>query len=128
MRKKIQAVEVDCGHDPFYWELYDPTDGSYLGTVESEDFGDYLANNKDYEFVLHQQEPFQAQYAIHMELDKFFGQPGDYLDDCDVLTDPASDLDPFCPGCKAWKDWSAGKTYGDYFGNPFLWNKEKVNV
>ncbi len=126
MSKKFLAVEVDPGHEPYYWEIYDESDMSYIDTVEVEDFGDYLANNKDeYDFTLHRQEPYQLQYALHIELDKFFGQPDDHLDDCAVLYDPTAPLDHFCEGCKAYKTFTQNKVYGDYFGNPLLWNRRR---
>ncbi len=114
------AVEVDAGFEPFYWEIYSQSDMAYIATVEAEDFGDYLANNKEFEFVVQPQEPFQVMTAIHIELDKFFGQPDDHLDDCDAIQDPSLPLDPFCEGCKSFKNWTVGKLAGDYFGNPLL--------
>ena len=114
MTKTVLAVEVDGGGD-FYWELYDREDMSYLATVETDDFGDYLANNKDYNFVLHTQEPYQVMTDIHIELDKWWGQPDDHLDDCDAIHDPSSELDHFCQGCKAFTKWTKGKTYSDYY-------------
>lgn len=123
MPNKFLAVEVDPGHEPYYWEIYDESDMSYIATVEADDFGDYLANNKEYDFTLHTQEPYQLQYALHVELDKFFGQPDDHLDDCAVLYDPTAPLDHFCEGCKAYKTFTKSKTYGDYFGNPLLWKE-----
>ena len=125
MSNKFLAVEVDPGHEPYYWEIYDESDMSYIDTVEVEDFGDYLANNKEYDFTLHRQEPYQLQYALHIELDKFFGQPDDHLDDCAVLYDPTAPLDHFCEGCKAYKTFTQNKVYGDYFGNPLLWNRRR---
>ena len=126
MSNKFLAVEVDCGHAPFYWEIYDESDLSYIATVEADDFGDYLANNKEYDFTLQTQEPYQTMYAIHAELDKFFGQPGDYLDDCDSIHNPREALDPFCEGCKAFTKFTKSKTYGDYFGNPLLWKEPEL--
>ena len=58
--------------------------------------------------------------AIHIELDKFFGQPDDHLDDCDAIQDPSLPLDPFCPGCKTFGAWTVDKFAGDYFSNPLL--------
>ena len=117
------AVEVDPGHTPYYWEVYDRSDMAYIATVEADDFGDYLANNKEFNFTLHTQEPYQLQYALHVELDKFFGQPDDHLDDCEVLYDPTAPFDYFCEGCKAYQKFTETKTYGDYFGNPLLWKE-----
>ena len=120
---KLLAYEVD-GHDN-YWEIYTPA-GGYYATVETEDFGDFIAKtlDKGYEdVVVMSQEPYQAMYAIHIELDKFFGQPGDYLDDCEAIHDPTRDYEHFCEGCKAYKNWTKGKTYGDYYNNPRLWAK-----
>ena len=125
---KLHAYEVD-GHDT-YWEIYTPA-GGYYATVETEDFGDFIAKtlDKGYEDVIvMSQEPYQAIYGIHIELDKFFGQPGDFLDDCQVIHDPTLPLDPFCPGCKSFTDWTTGKTYGDYYNNPLLWKKVLTNV
>ena len=126
MSNKFLAVEVDAGHEPYYWEVYDESDMSYIATVEAEDFGDYLANNKEYDFTLHRQEPYQLQYALHIELDKFFGQPDDHLDDCEVLNDPTAPLSPFCVGCKAFTEFTKNKVYGDYFGNPLLWKENSL--
>ena len=67
------------------------------------------------------QEPYQAMYAVHIELDKFWGQPGDRLDDCEVVHNPTLSLHPMCPGCKSFSDWTTGKTYGDFYNNPRLW-------
>lgn len=124
MTKTVLAVEVD-GVGEFYWELYDRADMSYLAVVETDDFGDYLANNKDYNFVLHTQEPYQVMTDIHIELDKWFGQPDDHLDDCDSIHDPSSELDYFCEGCKAFTKWTEGKTYGDYYS--MLEKRKKVS-
>ena len=123
MSNDYLAVEVDPGHTPYYWEVYDKSDMAYIATVEADDFGDYLANNKEFNFTLHTQEPYQLQYALHVELDKFFGQPDDHLDDCEVLYDPTAPFDYFCEGCKAYQKFTETKTYGDYFGNPLLWKE-----
>ena len=67
---KLHAYEVD-GHDT-YWEIYTP-EGKYYATVETEDFGDFIAKtlDKGYEDVIvMSQEAYQAMYAIHIELDK----------------------------------------------------------
>ena len=120
---KLLAYEVE-GHGN-YWEIYFPS-GTYYATVETEDFGDLISTMLDrgYEdIIVMPQEPYQALAAIHIELDKFFGQPGDYLDDCEVIHNPTLALHPMCPGCKAFADWTKGKTYGDFYNNPLLWNK-----
>ena len=120
---KLLAYEVD-GHDT-YWEIYTP-EMSYFATVETDDFGDFVTRMLDrgYEDILiYSQEAYQAMYAIHIELDKFFGQPGDYLDDCEVIHDPTQEYDYFCEGCKAFQSFAKGKTYGDYYNNPSLWAK-----
>ena len=120
---KLHAYEVD-GHDT-YWEIYTP-EGKYYATVETEDFGDFIQSRleKGYEdIIVMDQEPYQAMYSIHIELDKFWGQPGDYLDDCEVLHNPTLAYHPMCPGCKAYQAWATPKTYGDFYNNPRLWAK-----
>lgn len=120
---KLYAYEVD-GHDT-YWEIYSP-EMEYVATVETEDFGDFISKflDRGYEdIIVMSQEAYQAIYAIHIELDKFFGQPDDYLDDCEVIHNPKLALNPMCPGCKSFADWTIGKTYGDYYNNPALWAK-----
>lgn len=119
---KLYAYEVD-GHDT-YWEIYTNEGRDYFATVETEDFGDFIDRflDRGYEdIVVMSQEAYQAIYAIHIELDKFFGQPDDYLDDCEVIHNPKLSLHPMCPGCKSFADWATGKTYGDYYNNPALW-------
>ena len=120
---KLHAYEVD-GHDT-YWEVYTPEGTSYA-TVETEDFGDFIQSRleRGYEDItVMSQEAYQAMYAIHIELDKFWGQPGDYLDDCEVVHNPTLAYHPMCPGCKAYQEWAEGKTYGDFYNNPRLWAK-----
>ena len=120
---KLHAYEID-GHDT-YWEIYFPS-GTYYATVETEDFGDFISTMLDrgYEdIIVMSQEAYQAMYAIHIELDKWWGQPGDHLDDCSVIHNPTLALHPMCPGCKAFKEWASPKTYGDYYNNPALWAK-----
>ncbi len=120
---KLNAYEVE-GHGN-YWEIYFPS-GTYYATVETEDFGDFISTMLDRgceDITVMSQEPYQVMTALHIELDKFFGQPGDYLDDCEVIQNPKLALHPMCPGCKAFADWTKGKTYGDFYNNPLLWNK-----
>ena len=125
----LLAYEVDAGHSPFYWEIYTAGEMTYVDTIEAEDFGDWIAKMRKDPVVqgdvkLFPQEPYQIQQSIHIELDKFFGQPDDYLDDCDAIHNPLLPLDPFCPGCKAFKDWTVGRFAGDFFNNPRLWRKD----
>ena len=63
-------------------------------------------------------------YDLHIELDKWFGQPDDHLDDCTSIHDPMNELDYFCEGCKAFTNWTEGKTYGDYYS--MLEKRKKV--
>jgi len=115
---KVLAYEIDAMGGDTYWELYTYFTNTYIATVDSEDFGDFIAlaqkEGKD-ELILFPQEPYQAMYDIHIELDKFWGQPDDHLDDCNSIHDPTRELDHFCQGCKGFTRYTLGKTYGDYF-------------
>ena len=123
----VFAYEVDAMGGDTYWELYTADLQTYLATVEAEDFGDYLAQHradKGEDVVLFSQEPYQTMFDIHIELDEWFGQPDDHLDDCNSIHDPSSELDHFCQGCKAFTKWTEGKTYGDYYS--MLEKRKKV--
>ena len=114
----LLAYEVDAMTNDTYWEIYTNNTHTYIATVEAEDFGDYLAQHRaemGEDIILFPQEPYQVMFAIHIELDKFFGQPDDHLDDCGSIHDPMNELDYFCEGCKAFIKWTDGKTYSDYF-------------
>ena len=122
----LLAYEVE-GHDT-YWEVYTSEGQNYVRTIETEDMGDWLAEMRNDPVVqgdvkLFPQEPYQVMYALHIELDKFFGNETYPLDDCPAIHDPMAPLDEFyCEGCKAFAGWAKKKTAGDYFGNPLLWN------
>ena len=112
----LLAYQVDGGM--FYWEIYTNNTHTYIATVEDEDMGDWIAQHrkeKGEDVILFPQEPYQAMYDIHIELDKWWGQPDDHLDDCDSIHDPMNELDYFCQGCKAFQKYAEGKYYGDYW-------------
>ena len=114
----LLAYEVDAMGPDTYWEIYTTITRTYIATVESEDFGDYLAQHRAEKFediILFPQEPYQVMTDIHIELDKWWGQPDDHLDDCNSIHDPTTELHHFCQGCKAFTKWTEGKTYGDYY-------------
>jgi hypothetical protein len=114
----LLAYEVDAMGPDTYWEIYTHPTQTYIATVESEDFGDYLAQHRAEKFeeiILFPQEPYQVMTDIHIELDKWWGQPDDHLDDCNSIHDPTTELGHFCQGCKAFAKWTEGKTYGDYY-------------
>lgn len=115
---KVFAYEVDAMSGDTYWELYTERLNTYIATVESEDFGDLIAlfqKEKKEELVIFPQEPYQVMTDIHIELDRYWGQPDDHLDDCKAIWDPKVELDHFCQGCKQFQKWTEGKTYGDYY-------------
>jgi hypothetical protein len=122
----LLAYQVDG--NGFYWEIYTNATHTYIATVENDDFGDWLAQHrkeKDLEDVkIFPQEPYQVMTDIHIELDKWWGQPDDHLDDCDAIHDPMTELDYFCQGCKSFQKWTEGKTYGDYYN--MLAKRKKV--
>ena len=122
----VLAYEVDAMGGDTYWELYTNVLRTYIATVDSEDFGDFIAlvqkEGKD-ELILFPQEPYQVMCDLHIELDKWWGQPDDHLDDCGSIYDPMTELDYFCQGCKAFTKWTEGKTYGDYYN---MLEKRKV--
>ena len=114
----LLAYEVDAMGPDTYWEIYTNNTRTYIATVDSEDFGDYLAQHraeKGEDIILFPQEPYQVMTDIHIELDKWWGQPDDHLDDCNSIHDPMTELDYFCQGCKQFQKWTEGKTYGDYY-------------
>ena len=114
----VLAYEVDAMGGDTYWELYTNETRTYIATVDSENFGDFIelarAVGED-ELILFPQEPYQVMVDIHIELDKLWGQPDDHLDDCKAIWDPKVELDHFCQGCKQFQKWTEGKTYGDYY-------------
>ena len=114
----VLCYEVDAMGGDTYWELYTNNTRTYIATVDSEDFGDFIelarSVGKD-ELILFPQEPYQVMCDIHIELDKWWGQPDDHLDDCESIHDPMNELSYFCQGCKQFSKWTEGKTYGDYF-------------
>ena len=102
----------------FYWEIYTNNTHTYIATVEDDDMGDWISQHrkeKSEDVILFSQEPYQTMFDLHIELDKWFGQPDDHLDDCAAIHDPMTELDHFCEGCKAFTKWTEGKTYGDYY-------------
>lgn len=114
----VLCYEVDAMGGDTYWELYTNTTRTYIATVDSEDFGDFVELARSVgedELILFPQEPYQVMCDIHIELDKLWGQPDDHLDDCGSIYDPMNELDYFCQGCKQFQKWTEGKTYGDYF-------------
>ena len=114
----VLCYEVDAMGGDTYWELYTNNTHTYIATVESVDFGDFVELARSVgedELILFPQEPYQVMCDIHIELDKWWGQPDDHLDDCNSIHDPMTDLDYFCQGCKQFAKWTEGKTYGDYF-------------
>ena len=114
----VLCYEVDAMGGDTYWELYTNNTHTYIATVESVDFGDFVELARSVgedELILFPQEPYQVMCDIHIELDKWWGQPDDHLDDCNSIHDPMTDLDYFCQGCKQFQKWTEGKTYGDYF-------------
>ena len=95
----LLAYEVDAMTNDTYWEIYTQNTKTYLFTVDADDFGDYIAQNKDKDIVAFPQEPYQVMYSLHIELDKWFGQPDNHLDDCESIFDPQTPLDDFyCQG------------------------------
>ena len=114
----VLAYEVDAMGGDTYWELYTNNTRTYIATVDSENFGDFLDLARSVgedEIILFPQEPYQVMVDLHLELEKWFGQPDDHLDDCGSIYDPMTELDYFCEGCKAFQKWTEGKTYSDYF-------------
>ena len=114
----VLCYEVDAMGGDTYWELYTNNTHTYIATVDSEDFGDFVELARSVgedELILFPQEPYQVMVDIHLELDKWFGQPDDHLDDCNSIHDPMTELDYFCEGCKQFQKWTEGKTYSDYF-------------
>ena len=113
----LYAYQVD-GHG-FYWEIYTANTQTYIATVENDEMGDWIAQHrkeKSEDVILFPQEQYQLMFDLHIELDKWFGQPDRHLDDCESIHDPKIELDEFyCEGCKAFAKWSEGKTPGDYW-------------
>ena len=113
----LLAYQVDG--NGFYWEIYTNNTHTYVATVENDDMGDWIAQHRKDgavdDIILFPQEPYQVMTDIHIELDKWWGQPDDHLDDCNSIHDPMTDLDYFCQGCKQFAKWTEGKTYGDYY-------------
>ena len=125
---KVLAYEIDAMGGDTYWELYTDTLRTYIATVDSENFGDFIELCRSVgedELILFPQEPYQVMQDIHIELDKWWGQEGDHLDDCESIWDPSLELDNFCQGCKGFSRYTLGKTYGDYFS--MLERKARVN-
>ena len=122
----LLAYQVD-GHG-FYWEIYTNKTHTYIATVEDDDMGDWIAQHRNDgavdDIILFPQEPYQTMFDLHIELDKWFGQPDHHLDDCGSIHDPMTELDYFCEGCKAFTKWTEGKTYGDYYS--MLEKRKKV--
>ena len=114
----VLCYEVDAMGGDTYWELYTNITRQYIATVDSEDFGDFVELARSVgedELILFPQEPFQVMADIHIELDKWWGQKDDHLDNCGSIWDPMNELDYFCQGCKQFQKWTEGKTYGDYY-------------
>ena len=120
----LLAYQID-GHG-FYWEVFSQDTKTYLFTVEDDDFGDWLSQHRkehpNEDVMVFPQEPYQLMQALHIELDKFFGNETYPLDDCEAIHDPQTPLDEFyCEGCKAFAKWTEGKTAGDLYNNARLW-------
>lgn len=110
------AYECDAGTLDTYWEIYTDNTKTYLFTIEADDFGDFLARYKDKDVIVFPQEPYQVMFSLHIELDKWFGQPDRHLDDCESIFDPQKPLDDFwCQGCSSFLKWTDGKFPGDYY-------------
>jgi hypothetical protein len=87
--------------------------------------GDLIAKEtaKGNEVIIFSQEPYQVMFALHIELDKFFGNETYPLEDCDAIHDPTEPFDYWCEGCKAYQKFTENKFYGDFYNNPSLWKK-----
>ena len=73
----LLAYEVDAMGPDTYWEIYTNNTHTYIATVESEDFGDWIAQHRAEKFeeiILFPQEPYQVMTDLHIELDKWFGR------------------------------------------------------
>ncbi len=122
----LHAYQVD-GHG-FYWEIYTANTQTYIATVEDDDMGDWIAQHRkemSEDVILFPQEQYQIMFDLHIELDKWFGQPDRHLDDCEAIHDPKVPVDGFyCEGCNAYLKWTDGKHVGDYW--KAVMNRKKV--
>lgn len=116
----LLAYEIDSMGGDTYWEIYTNNTHTYLATVDSEDMGDYIAQHQREmgfdDLILFPQPPYQEMYAIHIDMENFWGPRGLYdyaIDDCEVIFDPMTDYNYECPGCRGFLGKSEGKTYAD---------------
>jgi len=112
MPEKIHLYQIDGGYT--YWEAYSDYTNNYLFSLDNDDVGDYIAQNKDKDIRVYPQEPYNAMYHFHLEMDKWWGSKDYHVDDCDSLHVPRIPLDYMCEGCRIFEDWTKNKTYGDY--------------
>ena len=108
----IHLYQIDGGYT--YWECYSDYTNDYLFSLDDEEVGDYISQNKDKDIRVYPQENYQAVYHIHIEMDKWWGNSEYHVDDCDVIHDHRLPFDYLCEGCKMFQDWAKNKTYGDY--------------
>ena len=108
----IHLYQIDGGIT--YWEGYSDYTNDYLFSLDDEDVGDYISQNKNIDIRVYPQETYNAMYHFHIEMDRFWGNDEYHLDDCPALHDPRLHLDYLCEGCRIFEDWASKRVYGDY--------------
>ena len=112
MPETIHLYQIDGGIT--YWEGYSDLSNDYLFSLDDDEVGDYISQNKDKDIRIYGQEPYNAMYHFHLEMDAFWGNDEYHVDDCKSLHDPRLPLDHSCQGCYIFKDWASKRFYGDY--------------
>jgi len=112
MPETIHLYQIDGGY--YYWEAYSDYTNDYLFSLDNDEVGDYIAENKHIDIRVYPQESYQAIYHVHLEMDKWWGRDDYHLDDCEAIHNPRLPFDYLCEGCAAYEKWAKNKTYGDY--------------
>ena len=120
----IHLYQIDGGYT--YWEAYSDLTNNYLFSLEDDEVGDYIAQNKDKDIRIYAQEPYNAMYHFHLEMDKWWGTKDYHVDDCDALHVPRIPLDYMCEGCRIFEEWASKRVYGDY--NKAAMGRQRTHV
>ena len=124
MPETIHLYQIDGGYT--YWEAYSDYTNDYLFSLDDDDVGDYIAQNKDKDIRIYAQEPYNAMYHFHLEMDKWWGTKDYHVDDCDSLHVPRIPLDYMCEGCRIFEEWASKRVYGDY--NKAAMGRQRTHV
>ena len=108
----IRLYQIDGGST--YWEGYSDWDKNYLVSLEDDEVGDFISKNEDKDIFVYPQESYNAMFNFHIEMDKWWGDSENHLEDCSALLNPRLPLNAVCEGCKFFESWASERVYGDY--------------